>query len=190
MPFPCDGLVPGTDTVYHRGIDVAAPAHLVYRWLCQLRVAPYSYDWIDNFGKGSPRRLIEGMDELRLGQKLLIGFDLVDFEPNRHITIRGDQRHVRVFGEMAATYLALPVKETSCRLLVRVVAKYPGGLHGWLLRTLLPIGDWLMMRKQLLTFKELAERSHTDGTTLSMHRGASTALASSGASGPPDGAAK
>ncbi|MCX5731216.1 MAG: hypothetical protein NTY18_07665 [Deltaproteobacteria bacterium] len=34
------------------GVTVAAPATVLFRWLCQLRVAPYSYDRLDD---GSPR---------------------------------------------------------------------------------------------------------------------------------------
>jgi hypothetical protein len=35
----------------------------------------------------------------------------------------------------------------------------PRGLYGAVMRRILPVGDLVMMRKQLLTFKALAERA-------------------------------
>src|SRR5262249_43214327 len=43
----CDALVVPADARFFRAVTVNAPAATVYRWLCQLRAAPYSYDWID-----------------------------------------------------------------------------------------------------------------------------------------------
>src|SRR6202022_4188536 len=64
LELPCDGLLEDPDDVYHRALDVDAPAPVVFRWLCQLRTAPYSYDVLDNFGRRSPRTLTPGLDEL------------------------------------------------------------------------------------------------------------------------------
>ena len=74
MSFPCDRYLFPFDGAYFRAVEVQAPAPLVFRWLCQLRVAPYSYDWIDNCGRQSPRQLISGMENLQVGQSVMMIF--------------------------------------------------------------------------------------------------------------------
>jgi len=153
LDFPCDALVPEADAAYYRGVTVRARPDVVFRWLCQMRVAPYSYDWIDNFGHQSPRHLIPGLDELAVGQRVLGGFKLVDFEHDQHLTCR------RILGDVATTYLIAPEPAGGCRLLVKIVVAYPRGLLWWIGRVLLPWGELIMMRRQLLNFKQLAERT-------------------------------
>jgi len=159
LPFPCDRYVDEPDGVYFRGITVHASPAALFRWLCQMRVAPYSYDWIDNGGRQSPRTLTPGMDALAVGQSMMRIFTLVDFGRDRHVTLR--IKHgtgaFRLFGDLAVTYLILPQEPDSCRLLVKLVARYPRGLRGALMRWGLPWGDLLMMRRQLLNLKALAE---------------------------------
>jgi hypothetical protein len=152
--FPCDALIPEADAAYYRGVTVKAHPDVVFRWLCQLRVAPYSYDWIDNFGRQSPRHLIPGLDELAVGQRVMGMFKLIDFERNQHLTGRATSR---ILGDVATTYLIAPESADGCRLLVKIVVAYPRGPVGWILRVLLPWGDLIMMRRQLLNFKQLAE---------------------------------
>ena len=55
VPLPCNELLPDARTRCDRAISVDAPAAVLFRWLCQLRVAPYSYDLLDNLGRRSPR---------------------------------------------------------------------------------------------------------------------------------------
>jgi hypothetical protein len=157
MSFPCDRHLPGADAAYFRAVDVDAPPGTVFRWLCQLRAAPYSYDWVDNRGRRSPPRLIPGLDQLQVGQQVMTIFELVEFEPDRHLTV-SMRRARHLFGEVAGTYMALPISESRSRLLVKLLVRFPSGLYGsWVLRPLLPWGDLVMMRRQLLNLKGLAE---------------------------------
>lgn len=159
-PFPCDGRCASPDAVLFRGVTVAAPPAVVFRWLCQLRVAPYSYDWLDNGGRRSPQALTPGLQGLAVGQRVMTIFELVDFEPGRSLTVvnraRGGARHL--FGEVWVSYLVEPPRGSSCRLLAKLLVRYPGTLAGSVLRRVLPLGDLVMMRRQLLNLKRLAER--------------------------------
>ena len=160
LPFPCDRVLPEPRAAYFRGVTVYARPDVLFRWLCQLRVAPYSYDWIDNRGRQSPQQLTPGLDDLAIGQRVMGSFEIVDLERDRHITARtrGDSSLAGRFGEIAATYLIVSTRNEECRLLVKMVVRYPRGPIGWLIRAFLPLGDLIMMRKQLLNLKRLAER--------------------------------
>lgn len=156
--FPCDDVLPGSSDAYFRGVTVHAGAPVVFRWLCQLRVAPYSYDWIDNFGRQSPRRLTPGLEELAIGQRVMRIFDLVAFERDRHLTLR--LRQPGIFPPLAVSYVVVPDSERQCRLLVKLALKAQPGLVGKVSGWFLLPGDWIMMRRQLLNLKALAEASN------------------------------
>jgi hypothetical protein len=161
-PFPCDDIISQPDAALYRGLTINAPAETVFRWLCQLRVAPYSYDWIDNFGRQSPRELTPGLDLLAVGQDVMRIFKLVAFEQDRQLTIRvkPHSNAFKTFGNVAVSYIVVPLGNrpiSRCRLLVKLLVKYPDGLKGRLMRALLPWGDLVMMRRQLLNLKQLAE---------------------------------
>jgi hypothetical protein len=157
LDFACDRYVPESADALYRAVSVRAPAPLLFRWLCQLRAAPYSYDWIDNLGRRSPRSLTPGLDRLEIGQRIMTVFELVEFEPNRHLTARL-YRLTKPFGHLAVTYLIVPQDEERCRLVAKVAVAYSRTPIGAATRWLLPAGDLVMMRKQLLTLKTLAER--------------------------------
>lgn len=157
-PFPCDPYDLEPDDVYFRAIDIDAPAPTVFRWLCQLRVAPYSYDWLDNLGRRSPRRLIPGKEDLRVGQRFMTIFRLAEFEQDVQITLAQRQLR-RAFGSVVVTYLIDARGADTSRLITKVLVRHAGrSIESRLRHALLPWGDLVMMRKQLLTLKELAER--------------------------------
>ncbi len=130
-----------------RAIDVGAPAPILFSWLCQLRVAPYSYDMLDNLGRRSPRSRDPELVHLQAGQRFMTVFALQSFVAGEQITLLAKGA--------AATYAVRPEGPGS-RLHVRVLFGGPR-----LLARLLAVADLVMMRKQLLTLKSLAERDAT-----------------------------
>jgi len=155
--YPCDQLLKDHDTAYFRGVTVAAPSDVAFRWLCQLRVAPYSYDWIDNAGRRSPRELTPGLEELAVGQPVMRIFDLAAFDPGRHLTLR--LRHPGLFPPLFVSYVVIPASPRSCRIVAKLVLRFRPGLRDRIVEALAPTLDWIMMRRQLLNLARLAERS-------------------------------
>lgn len=154
--FPCDEALPDFTDAYFRGVTVQAAPPVVFRWLCQLRVAPYSYDWIDNRGRRSPDRLTPGLEHLAVGQRVMRIFDLVAFERDHHLTLR--LREPGAFPPLAVSYVVIAAPAGTCRLIAKLVVRRRPGLRDRLLSRLLPSLDWIMMRRQLLNLKALAER--------------------------------
>ena len=156
--YPCDRFIENYDDVYYRGVSIRAAPEIIFRWLCQMRVAPYSYDLLDNFGRRSPRVLTPGTDKLEIGQVVMTIFELIDFEPDTHLTIRTrkDMPGAGLFGDCVVSYVITPESGGGCRILVKLLIRYPMGI-GKLLGLILPLSDLIMMRRQLLNFKELSE---------------------------------
>ena len=163
--FPCDAIISKPDDSLFRGVTIRASSEIIFPWLCQMRVAPYSYDWIDNGGRLSPRELLPGLENLSVGQDVMRIFDLVDFERDRHLTLRvkPGTRAERSFGDIAVSYMIVTGTNNDCRLPVKLIAKFPSGIRGRFMRAVLPWGDLVMMRRQLLNFKQLAERNIAGG---------------------------
>lgn len=160
QPFPCDDFLPDADEALFRAVTVAAPAPLVYRWLCQLRVAPYSYDWLDNGGRRSPQRLTKGAGDLARGQRVMYIFRLASFERDRHFTVGLlDPFWGRVFGWATVSYTVVPQGADASRIVVKLLIRHTFWGRWRFLRRIFAWGDLIMMRKQLLTLKAHAERA-------------------------------
>ena len=149
MPMACDELLPGARVRVHRAVSVHAQPSTVFRWLCQLKLAPYSYDLLDNFGRRSPRKLVRGCEHLEIGQRFMSIFSLRSFAHDEHLTLRSRS--------VAVTYAVLSDNGLT-RLFARVLFNPRGPLGAAPVTHLLAFGDLVMMRKQLLTLKALAER--------------------------------
>jgi hypothetical protein len=148
LRYPCDELVPLPAVQLWRGVTVDAPPDEVWAWLRQLQLAPYSYDWIDNLGKRSPRTRQ----------------DLPDPRPGEHFSTTGGRKRVgrvlsvepgeQLTAEILGAVMSYVVRPhgTSSRLLLKIVMR-----RGRPWSRALAVGDWPMARRQLLTLKECAE---------------------------------
>lgn len=162
LVFPCDNFIKEYDpacTLY-RGITIEAPISTVFKWVSQLRIAPYSYDWIDNHGRPSPNRLLPDLPPLETGQIVWNIFELIDFEMDRSLTLRATPAGLKKYQlqDLVVSYLIYPQDNQTCRLLVKGLMKYQNNLAGRLVKCLMPGLDLIMMRKQFLRLKMLAEQ--------------------------------
>ncbi len=155
--FSCDELVSRPDLELYRAVEIEAEPASVFRWLCQLREAPYSYDLLDNRGRRSPQRLTPGLERLQAGQRVMRVFRLVCFEQDRSLTVLSEGR---LFGRVACTYRITANTPGCSRLLVKLLVARPAGARAWWARAaVLAPGDLVMMRRQLLNLKQLSERA-------------------------------
>ena len=145
--YGCDDFVRSPTLQAWRGVTVHADADAVWARVRQLRIAPYSYDLVDNLGRRSPR-VLRDVPEPRVGAPFTRAFGLdqgrvVGVDPGRELTARIMSAYM--------SYVVAPQADGT-RLLLKVAA----GTPSWL-SPLVSLGDLVMARKQLLTLKALAE---------------------------------
>ncbi|MFK0042227.1 SRPBCC family protein [Paenarthrobacter sp. NPDC090517] len=131
----------------------------MFLWLCQLRRAPYSYDWIDNFGKRSPRVADRSFADLALDQEFMTIFTVVGFAEEEYIALKITAGWPsRVFGDIALVYAVEDTGNGDTFVHVEMWVPLVGRFLPRLRRYLLAWGDLLMMRKQLRVISDLASR--------------------------------
>ena len=146
--YPCDDFVPRPVLEVWRGVTVQATAAEIWPWLTHIRLAPYSYDWIDNLGRRSPQELRDlpapcAGDPFTTAATLRVG-RILSVTPEEQLT-------GRIIG-VVMSYVLVPQGETT-RLLLKIA-----GSGGRWYAPALSVGDLVMARRQLLNFKGLAER--------------------------------
>lgn len=146
-----------------RSVPTKASAEVLFLWLCQLRRAPYSYDWIDNFGRRSPRRPDPALLDLTHGQTFMTIFTLIAYEHGRSVTLRMKPGWpTRAFGALTVKYQIDPAEDAEgCQLTASLWMPPIGRCFGGLRRYVLAWLDLPMMRRQLLVLRRLATREAT-----------------------------
>ncbi|MEV7868773.1 hypothetical protein AB0P17_22365 [Streptomyces sp. NPDC088124] len=143
--YPCDDFVTSPALQAWRGVGVEAPAEEVWPWVAQVRLAPCSYDWIDNLGRRSPRELV-GIPDPQVGEKFTTAGGralgrIASVEPGNQLT------------GAFMSYVLVPQDHDTTRLPLKVVMQTSRRAALGL-----PVGDLIMARRQLLNLKHLAER--------------------------------
>jgi hypothetical protein len=149
--YPCDDIVPTPALQAWRGVTVQATADRVWPWVAQIRLAPYSYDWIDNLGRRSPRELRD-LPAPVAGEPFTAA--MAGRPAGRILSVEPGAQLTGTMMGAVMSYLLVPTRDGSTRLLLKLVAA-----RGSMLTPLLCLGDLVMARKQLLTFARLAERA-------------------------------
>jgi hypothetical protein len=149
-PYACDSFVASPSLVAWRGVRVDTPPETVWPWVAQVRLAPYSYDWIDNLGRKSPPEPA-GLPEPVVGEPFTTAGGrrlgrIVAVDPGVQLT-------ATIMGAFLS-YALTPEGRDATRLVLKVVMRTSNFLAFWL-----NLGDLVMARRQLLTFKRLAEAS-------------------------------
>jgi hypothetical protein len=149
-----DDVVPAPVLQAWRAVTVGAKPDRLWPWVAQIRLAPYSYDWIDNLGRRSPREL-RALPEPAADQH----FTTAATRPlGRILSVAAQEQLTGRIGGAVISYVLVP-KGDSTRLLMKNVTA-----RGRLLAPLLSIGDLVMARRQLLNLKQLGEQPKPPGS--------------------------
>ncbi len=152
--YPCDEVVPEPVWEAWRGVTVRAQAQDVWPWVAQIRLAPYSYDRIDNLGRRSPQRL-SGLPDPVVGESFTAALGgrrfgrIIAVAPGEHLT-------GQIMGAVMS-YVLVP-EGPATRLLLKIVTR-----RGRVIAPLLSIGDLIMARRQLLNLARLAAPAQPGG---------------------------
>lgn len=179
--FPIDDFVGDDGATAWRAITIRATPDAVWPWLGQLRLAPYSYDWLDNGMHRSPRYVVPGLAPIAVGDPFMVWPRVVAVDPARALTFlcrsfaELDVRYggANWFANVAqkpgyracnldwvgGTYRLVPVGSSESRLVVKMRWRCRANAFERPATTAFELADFVMMRRQLLNLKALAEAS-------------------------------
>jgi hypothetical protein len=161
--LPGDDLVQAPTFNATRAITIAAPPQQVWPWLVQVgvnRAGWYSYDWLDNLGRPSARRVIPELQHLAPG-------DLLPMSPDgKHgITVHAlEEPRWMIWGTPGYTswvWLLDPLPDGTTRLITRVRSDPRWRPSSLMFAPLLELADFPMMRRMLLNLRARIEAAAT-----------------------------
>jgi hypothetical protein len=151
-----DGGPPGC-AVMTRAVSIPAPPRVVWPWLAQMGRGAgwYSYDRIDNAGKGSARHIVSWIPAPRVGDATAVGW-LRRIEPGRALTwwLPGDENFVTTMRMVID--IRLDAEDAGSRLVIRVSGDATG-MSGAIVIGLFQVVDSIMAIRQLQGIRARAD---------------------------------
>jgi len=143
-----------------RSVEIHARPHDIFLWLKQLRVAPYSYDLIDNRRRKSPDFIIENLPPLKVNTHFLLAFHVSEFEEDSFIVCRFCEPINRPFN-LCLRGLSIEYRIFENESKIRLCCKVKGYIgydvfsRGFFL--IFSMVNKIMMTRQLKNIKRLSE---------------------------------
>ncbi|UBU18293.1 hypothetical protein [Nonomuraea gerenzanensis] len=160
-PMPGDEIAPRAHLQATRAITIDAPPKEVWPWLVQMggytRAGWYSYDRIDNAGRPSAGRIVPELQDLQVGDVMPTapdgsGFTVERIDPPSTLVLS-----IHAYEGTVSCCVTLRESGDGSRLVLRLRVRARPTLRGLAFLALMETGDFVMMRKQLLTIRARAE---------------------------------
>ena len=143
-----------------RCIVIQAAASDIFVWLNQLRIAPYSYDFIDNRFRKSPDYIVKNLPPLKSGTHYLLAFHILEFEENSFIASRFcEPVNPPVNLYMRDMYIEYRIteQETGAKLWCKIKGHFNTDISSRGFFFIFSFVNKIMMQRQLKNIKKLSE---------------------------------
>jgi hypothetical protein len=163
-PFFVDSLPAISDSDCRellRCIEVRANPSDIFVWLKQLRIAPYSYDFIDNRWRKSPDYIIENLPPLKVNTHYLLAFHIFEFEENSFIACRFCEPinpPVNLYMKGLFIEYRIVVQGTRTILWCKTKGYFNADIFSKGFFFIFSVANRIMMTRQLKNIKKLSER--------------------------------
>lgn len=144
-----------------RCVKINANAPEIYAWLKQLRIAPYSFDWLDNRNRKSPDFIIENLPPLKLYTHFLLAFHITGFEENSFIVCRFCEPINPPLGRyMKALFLEYRISQqgSGTKLWCKIKGYLNRDISSKGFFVVFSLMNKIMMTRQLKNIKKLSEK--------------------------------
>lgn len=145
-----------------RCVEINASSENIFVWLKQLRIAPYSYDFIDNRFKKSPAFIIDNLPRLKVYTHFLLVFNILEFNENSFIIARFcEPINPPVNLYMKDMYIEYRIVEdaSNSKLWCKIKGYFNANISSRGFYFIFSLANKIMMSRQLKNIKKLSERS-------------------------------